>query len=410
MFFDAFSDFEAYLDRLGLFSMRLGLSRMREALARMGLARPEAAVVQVVGTNGKGSTSGFLDALARAHGLGAGLYLSPHLVGVRERIRINGRLVSEAQWLSAANAVMGACSDIGLTYFEVLTVMALCLFREAGVDLIILEAGLGGTHDATCAASADLVVMTPVGLDHEAVLGPTLVDIARDKSGALGRCPAVMGVHEPEVVRVFQGATGVQPLVSLADCAVDGGFAIPTAQSPLSLTADLLPGHPPYQVANASLALLAWSRLAPARGWPFEARLCTEALAQARFAGRFCRHGRVLVDGAHNPMGLTALCSALEARGESFDLLVFQAMRDKTLEPAVLGRLRALALQIVVPALSGNERAWNPMDLAARFGPDAMVAPDIGAALDLAHGDVLICGSLYLVGAYYALYPEHLVL
>lgn len=408
MTFRTFDDFASYLDGLGLFSMQLGLSRMDAALSRMELARPAATVVQVVGTNGKGSTSGFLDALARAHGRGVGLYQSPHLVSVRERIRINGRLASEARWLEAANAVMAACSDIGLTYFELLTVMALWLFREAGLELVILEAGLGGTHDATCAVPADLAVLTPVGLDHEAVLGPTLDDIARDKAGALGRCPAVMGPQNPELIGIFQRASGSWSVEPLTEYAVVDGFAIPPWS--FLLNAALLPGHPPYQLGNAALALLAWSRLTQARSWPFEARLCTEALAQTRFPGRFCRHGRVLVDGAHNPMGLEALCTALETRKERFDLLVFQAMRDKTLDPAILDRLRALAGRVVVPALPGNDRAWKAEDLAARFGPDATTASDVGAALSRTRGTVLVCGSLYLVGAYYALHPDHLVL
>ncbi len=410
MRFHTFVEFESYLESLGLFSMRLGLERMHAALERMGLARPESVMVHVVGTNGKGSTSGFLDALARAHGLKTGLYLSPHLVNVRERIRIGGRILSENSWLHAANEVLDACADIGLTYFELLTVMALHLFRAAGLDLVILEAGLGGTHDATSAMPADLVVMTPVGLDHEAVLGPTLDDIARDKSGALGRCPAVSGPQEDEVAAIFQHASGSQPLAWLENHRREDGFAIPGQSAPLLLTRALLPEHPSYQLGNAGLALLAWSKLAQTRFWPFEPRLCTEALAQTRFAGRFCRHGRVLVDGAHNPMGLAALCAALEDQDARFDLLVFQAMRDKTLDHALLARLRTMARQVIVPALPGNERACDPSALAARFGADALTAPDLGAALALTTGPVLLCGSLYLVGAYYALHPEHFVL
>lgn len=390
--------------------MQLGLSRMREALARLELSRPGAVVVHVVGTNGKGSTSGFLDALARAHGLRTGLYLSPHLVCVRERIRIGGRVLPEEHWLRAANAVMAACADIGLTYFELLTVMVLWLFAEAGLDLVILEAGLGGTHDATCAIPADLAVMTPVGLDHEAVLGPTVADIARDKAGSLGRCPAVSGLQDGDVETEFRRASGAQPLWRLADLGCGGGFSIPAVPAPFALTMACLPDHPEYQVENAGLALLAWSRLCAVRGWQFEARLCTEALAQTRFAARFSRHGRVLVDGAHNPMGLAALCAALEKRGARFDTLVFQAMRDKALDAALLDRLRAMAGQVVVPGLPGNERACEPAALAARFGPDATTARDLPSALARSTGDVLICGSLYLAGAYYALYPEHLAI
>ena len=404
MSFATFAEFEAHLDGLGLFSMQLGLSRMHAALGLMGLERLPGVVAHVVGTNGKGSTSGFLEALARAHGLATGLYNSPHLVSVRERIRVGGRMLTEDEWLRAANAVMDRCAGVGLTYFELLTVMAMHIFAQAKLDLIVLEAGLGGTHDATCAVPADLAVLTPVGLDHEHVLGPDLVDIARDKAGALGRCAAVTGAQAPQALEIFRRAGARWPFVELDACRVPEGFRFPARD--MLLTPASLPGHPPYQLANAALAALAWSHLAWARDWQFDASLCTQVLGRTRFSGRFCRHGRILVDGAHNPMGLDALCEALEGSGERFDLLVFQAMRDKTLEPAILRRLQALADKVVIPALS-LERAFEARELAARFGPGASTAQDLKTAL-AGEGTVLLCGSLYLVGAYYELYPEQL--
>jgi dihydrofolate synthase/folylpolyglutamate synthase len=115
----------------------------------------------------------------------------------------------------------------------------------------------------------------------------------------------------------------------------------------------------------------------------------------------------VLVDGAHNPMGLTALCEALEGAGERFERLVFQSMRDKILDPAILGRLQTMAGEVVIPALPGLERAWDPAGLAGCFEPKARIASGLVEALGQ-DGRVLLCGSLYLIGVYYALYPEHL--
>lgn len=404
MRFSSFHQFTAYLDSLGLFSMCLGLGRMENALDRMALARPAGTVVHVVGTNGKGSTSGFLAALARAHGLRTGLYTSPHLVSVRERVRVGGRMLPEERWLGAANAVMARCADVGLTYFELVTVMALHLFRAEGVDFIVLEAGLGGTHDATCAVAADLAVMTPVGLDHEAVLGPGLADIARDKSGALGRCPAVIGAQEPEVRRIFERAGALWPLRDLEEYRTPGGFVF--GPEGVAISAAALPGHPPYQVHNAALAFLAWNTLAGTRGWQSVPGLCTMALEKTRFSGRFRRHGRVLVDGAHNAMGLAALCEALETGRERFQRLVFQCMRDKALPDEALFRLQRLADETVIPRLP-LERASEPAELARRFGPGAAVADSLTEALGCDQ-TVLVCGSLYLAGAYYAAYPEHL--
>lgn len=406
MKFAFFADFQAYLDSLGLFSMQLGLSRMHEALARLGLGRPGRVVAHVVGTNGKGSTSGFLDALARGHGLRTGLYVSPHLVSVRERIRVGGRMLPEARWVDAANAVMGACADVGLTYFELLTVMALRIFAEENLDLIVLEAGLGGTHDATCAVAADLAVMTPVGMDHEHVLGPALADIAGDKAGALGRCPAVSGLQSPEVADILGRAAAGHDFLRLEECRTKAGYVISAEPEPFLLTRAHLPGLPPYQLENAALALLAWSRLARTGRWQFDAGVCTQVLGRTRFSGRFCRHGRVLVDGAHNAMGLTALCEALEESGEHFDRLVFQAMRDKLQDPAILSRLKRLADEVVIPRLDLS-RASDPQALAPCFGPGARGVQSLAAALET-EGSVLVCGSLYLVGAYYELHPEYL--
>lgn len=405
MYFDDFSAFRTHLDGLGLFSMQLGLQRMDAALSRLRLTRPSAVVVHVVGTNGKGSTSGFLAALARAHGLRVGLYTSPHLVDVRERIRVDGHILPEADWITAANAVLDRCRDVGLTYFELLTMMALWLFREHTVDLIVLEAGLGGTHDATRAVAADLTVMTPVGMDHENVLGPTLGDIVRDKAGALGRCPAVTGLQEPEVLRIFEVASRGFPLQRLDLRRGGDGFGF--AEAGFFVLPGLLTHHPPYQTANAALAVLAWLELGQIRDWSFNAALCTEALDRIRFSGRFCRHGRFLVDGAHNPMGLAALCTALERAGLHFNTLVFQAMRDKTLDQAVLHRLHALADTVLIPAMPELERAGEPTTLAARFGAKARAVADLPAALQQP-GSMLVCGSLYLAGAFYTLHPQFL--
>ena len=404
MNFSSFDYFKSYLDSLGLFSIQLGLERMDQALGRLHLARPTATVVHVLGTNGKGSTSGFLEALARAHGLNTGLYTSPHLVQVQERIRINGRMLLEREWVDGANAVLSVC-NMGLTYFEVLTVMAVYLFEQANLDLIILEAGLGGTHDATCAISADLTIMTPVGLDHEHILGPSLGDIAQDKAGALGRCPAITTLQDPLVLDIFAQSMRGEPLENLKAYEKDDHFYFPGPQ--LAITSDILHGQPLYQIPNAALAVLAWSTLCRLQGWQFQADLCRKILGQTRFLGRFRRHGQVLVDGAHNNMGLQALCETLESQGQHFDVLIFQAMRDKILDQACLDRLSRLGDIVLVPDLPHIERSCQARELVIRFGNKGQTVPSLAAALDRA-GSILLCGSLYLVGEYYALRPEYL--
>ena len=191
--------FETYLNGLGLFHMEFGLHRMEAALAALSLTTLPHLAVQVVGTNGKGSTGAFLAALLAAHGLPTGLYLSPHFQSVRERILMAGKQLSESEWLEAANAVLAATAPYGekgkLTYFELLTVMAAWLFTNQGAEAAIYEAGLGGAGDATTALSRDVLLVTPIGMDHAAVIGPTLADIARDKARAMH--PGTLAVTGP---------------------------------------------------------------------------------------------------------------------------------------------------------------------------------------------------------------------
>ena len=161
--------------------MRPGLDRMRAALDRLALRRPPCCVVQIVGTNGKGSTSTMLAALAQAHGLRVGLHTSPHFLSPRERVRLDGAMLPEERWLELANILMQRGGD-DLSYFEFVTCLAVMAFAEA--DIAVMETGLGGSYDATTALEADLVVFTPIDLDHQSVLGPFLKDIAADKAGA----------------------------------------------------------------------------------------------------------------------------------------------------------------------------------------------------------------------------------
>ena len=199
MRFHSFDDVQDHLDALGLFHMDFGLDRMRNALDALGLLTPPFVTVQIVGTNGKGSTSTFLSCVARAHGLKVGLYTSPHFVTPRERIRINGTMLPADRWPVLADRVMEAAPN--LTYFEFLTALGLLAFAEAGVDLVVMEAGLGGHYDATTAMPVQAVCFTPIGMDHEKILGPTLTDIASDKSQAMRPgVPAFTAPQEAEAL------------------------------------------------------------------------------------------------------------------------------------------------------------------------------------------------------------------
>ncbi len=202
--FQTFDEVRTYLDQLGLFHMDLGLDRVRSALEALDARRLPCPVIQVVGTNGKGSTSTFLHSLALAHGFHAGLFLSPHFVSPTERIRMNARLLPESAWPELANRVRAARAD--LTYFELLTVMAAVAFRDTEPDVLIFEAGMGGRHDATSALDADVVCFTPMALDHQDILGRDIAAIARDKADALrpGVWAAVSAPQEAEAALILR--------------------------------------------------------------------------------------------------------------------------------------------------------------------------------------------------------------
>lgn len=421
---DAFrqaGDILRHLDGLGLFHVELGLSRMQRALAALDLARPPFLVAQVLGTNGKGSTSAFLAELARAHGLAVGLYTSPHFVSPEERIRLGGPGRPLApwplrQWLSAANALMAAAPD--LTYFEFLTVLALLAFRDARVDLAVLEAGLGGRHDATTAVAADALCFTPVALDHKEVLGATLGAIAADKAGAVRSTAPVFSVPQfPDAAAALEKAARAHG-ASLT-------WAAPAAHGlPLGLSG-------PHQRSNAGLALAAWRELAPRLGKsPDNAGAQAQALAAAFLPGRLqaipatADTPPLLLDGAHNPHGMAALTAHLEASGLHPAGAVYACLGDKDWRPA-LRRLKAGlgGAPLLVVQLT-NSRAADAAAVAAyadslppagaRVVPAgrATLARALRLALDLPglgpQHPVLLTGSLYLLAEFFALYPRWL--
>lgn len=442
--FATYDDVQAHLDRLGMFHMDLGLGRMERVLDALSLAAPPFTVAQVVGTNGKGSTSTFLAAIGTAHGLRTGLYTSPHFVTPRERIRIDEDMLSADQWPALANRVMAAGGD-SLTYFEFLTVLGLLAFREAGVQLAVLEAGLGGAHDATTAVAADVVCVTPIGLDHQSVLGPTIAAIAADKAGALR--PGVPAVTAP------QPADAMDELRTAADACgatlheADDLARLP-AKAELGLTG-------PHQRTNALVAMAAWITLAKANDWESHEDAVRRGLADAWIPGRLqwvespaaesygadeadgaggadapvaprtpgmpplsdmsgmpALPARLVIDGAHNAHGLAALREALADQCVRPAVVIFSCLADKDLA-AVAEEVRRMSgdAPVLVPTIRNNARAARGEDLAALLGPAARAVPDMVAALAEAtalapYGPVLLCGSLYLLGEFFTLRPD----
>lgn len=296
--FRTYEDVIRHLNSLGLFHMDMGLGRMEHALCALGLNRLRCPAVQIVGTNGKGSTSVFLQSIAMAHGLNAGLYTSPHFVRPEERIRLNHAVLPGRVWPSlAGNAVK---VEPGLTYFELLTVMAASAFQTSDSDIMLFEAGLGGRYDATTALPVDMVCFVPMGMDHMNVLGDTLSAIADDKSDALreGVALAVSAPQPREAKEILFRKATLRSL-PLCSCPSNSGCEGTDSGKKLweSLPEDLkecsvLPEQAvlglrgPHQRVNAQTAVLAWVLLCQRYGWKTDKKTIIHGLKQAFIPGR----------------------------------------------------------------------------------------------------------------------------
>lgn len=409
-----------------MFHMHLGLGRMREAADRLNLTGMPTCLAQVVGTNGKGSTAYYLAQIAREHGFSTGLFTSPHFLNLRERIRINGKIASEEKILGWANTIQAACADLGLTYFETITLIAMVGFSAQHLDLIVLEAGLGGRNDATSTWHPDLLLITPIGLDHERIIGPGLENIALDKAGAIK--PGTLVVSGPQTAMVrnllVQEATRQKVVVHAANDIV--GTNAQAAGAPA------LPG--PHQRDNARLALAGWTFLARHHGWAVHQDACAHALASKAWPGRLqyipgtrlpspvnaqedCPEfvPEFILDGAHNPSALEALNTALDKLPFRPETVIFTCMRDKDLESMAPLVRQLTSGPIFVPELPTHHRCRPAHEVVRELGPQAQTTPDPATALARAasfaaqtDGPVLICGSFYLLAEIYALHPRWL--
>ena len=361
----------------------------------------------MAGSNGKGSTSSFLAAMARAAGLKVGLYTSPHLESVRERIRIDGRSVSEEDFAGDLDRVVRTAPQEP-TYFEAVTAAAFLAFAREKVDLAVVEVGMGGRLDATNVCEPVLSLVTSISLEHQEHLGDTLALIAREKAGIFrpGR-PALAWVEEPEAaesLRTVAAEVGAelrfgQDRVSILEIIPEGWggqrIKLRAPQGEHDLRTDLPGAH---QVRNLGLAVLAAEELGMA------SQAIADGARSARWPGRLERidlpdGGRVLLDAAHNAEGAAVLADFLASLPGKADLL-FGVLADKDASE-MIGRLAPLVDRIVLTT-PPSDRARQPGEVAALLpGRAVEVEPDLGAALDraLTPGGMLVaCGSIFLVG------------
>ena len=408
----------SYQERVNVHSIELGLERVREVWQRMGAPAPARKVITVGGTNGKGSTVALLEAMLRAAGLHVGAFTSPHLLAYNERVRIDGANADDAALIASFERIEAARGSLPLTYFEFGTLAALDLFARAGVDVAVLEVGLGGRLDAVNIIDADVAVITTVDLDHMDWLGPDRDSIGREKAG-IARAGRPVIVGDPE------------PPAGLLDALAERGALVERAGSDFSIErhadgwrwlyrdggAMELPDPAlaaPVQYANAAAAIaalqvLGLDGLTPSAFFTVVSNGLHEVRAPARLQ-TLGGEPAVVVDVGHNPQAARALAEWLDTQPPAQVHAVYGALADKD----VAGVIAALGVRIDHWHLAGLDRA-SPRGLAvdalagilqqvlpqASFDVHADVAEALAAARTATPpgGRVLAFGSFFVASA-----------
>jgi dihydrofolate synthase/folylpolyglutamate synthase len=405
-----FAEALAVLDERQESKIVLGLGRMREHLAELGDPHLAVPAIHVAGTNGKGSTCAILSSVLTAAGYSAGLYVSPHLLSVRERITVDGREITEHDFARYMSRALAADKKKALTYFELLTSIAFQHFAASNCRVMVLETGLGGRLDATNVIPSPLAaIVTSIDYDHQAFLGDTLKAIAREKAGIFkpGR-PAV----RPDLAILRRAPLRGNPFIvkkSWKVTRVEWLNGRQTLRAPWgkSYSLSLLGSRQGWNAALAHAAIDAANLLVPHDAWK-------RGLAKVSWRGRFepIKMGgkTLIVDGAHNPEASRALAETWKSSPLSKKpaLWILGIMKDKD----TAGVLKPLApfLKDVVVVRPPSPRSLDPMDFASairRAAPKARITVehDPATAIKAWRGsprspNVAICaGSLYLAGA-----------
>ena len=393
----------AWLYGLQRFGIKLGLENIRrlldECCSGVCVKRPALTaagastfkVIHVAGTNGKGSVCAIIDSICRAQGYRTGLFISPHLVTFRERIRVNGEMISEGAAADGLTMIRNLTADWDPhpTFFEVTTALALKHFGEAKIDIAVLETGLGGRLDATNAVQSDVSVITPIGLDHEKWLGRTLAEIAAEKAGIIKPgVPVVFAPQRPQVEQVIRARA--------AECGSPVQFVGETYHSsPVALRGE-------YQKQNAAVAIAAIH----AANMQVGEKAIVRGLAAVEWPARFQKWDeRTIIDGAHNPGAARILARTWrEVFADQKATLVLAVLSDKDLR-GICEALAPIAESVLLPKIL-SERAAAPEELAKMFSIITPSRPHsitqtIADALMLARAQpnpILITGSLHFAG------------
>ena len=412
----AYLDEHASYDKTGRIESP-SLETITTFCAAMGDPQNAAPVIHVTGTNGKGSTAQMISRLLVASGLTVGTYTSPHLERVNERISRNGEPIGDDELAEQIAAIADLELLVGVrpSYFEILTASAFRWFADVAVDVMVLEVGLLGRWDATNVATADVAVVTNIGMDHNEFAGPTLGDIAREKAGIIKpTSAAIVGETDQDLVDIFRDAGSATMLVRGIDFETTSsrlavGGRLLDLRTPTTIYPDVyLPLHGEHQGDNAILALTAVETFFAA---PLGLDVVMEGFGDVVMPGRFEVLGHqplVIVDGAHNPAGADTCAGVFfeDFQPDGRRILVVGTLRD----PAeMLAALRADEFDIVFACTAPSPRGVPAVDVAEaarRLGCDNVAVFDTveaasARAMEYADGDdaILVTGSLYTVGA-----------
>jgi dihydrofolate synthase/folylpolyglutamate synthase len=415
-----------YLYGLGneVSAMKLGLENIGKLLTALGNPEKNFLKVQVAGTNGKGSTCAFLDSICVLAGIKTGLYTSPHLISITERIKIGGQEISEKDFAHHATKIKEISEkllEIGdlealPTFFEQVTAIAISAFDEAKIDLAILETGLGGRFDATTAMKAEIVAITPIDFDHQNILGNTLAEIAAEKAAIIRKdTRVVLANQREEALEVILKKCDEVGIKTINNCKIElnavdsiNGKAIVTFITENEIYPDVNLGlRGRHQIENARLALQLAEVLKNNFNFTLSKSEIVEGLETAEHKGRLEFYQNILFDGAHNVAGAKALKEYLDEFINQPVTLVFGAMRDKDLSPiAAILFPKAETLILTKP---NNERSMETSELL-KIVPTAFDQKNVKLAETVAEAIttaklvtketelILITGSLYLVG------------
>ena len=380
----------AWLFGTQLFGIKLGLESIRRLLTALAVPAREQRIVHVAGTNGKGSVCAMLDSICRAEGYRTGLFTSPHLITYRERIRVDGEMISGEAVVEGLELIRELVRDWDPhpTFFEITTALALWHFKRAACEIVVLETGMGGRLDATNAVDPVVSVITPIDYDHQNWLGNTLAEIAAEKAGIIKpRTPVVSVPQQPEAADVIRARA--------AEC----DAPLTTESRTYTASRIALPGI--HQQHNAALAIAAMH----AGNISIDDESIRRGLSTVSWPARFQQcDEKIVVDGAHNAAGARVLVETWRSVfGKDQATILLAVLRDKD-AAAMIAAIAPIATRFILPH-SRAERALPPEELAAIARKAAPAVPVATAASYAAamnqtepNERILITGSLHFAG------------